>query len=198
VVHLVRHGEVHNPDSIRYGQLAGFRLSSRGQSQARAAAAHLRSLRPAMIASSPLERAVETAEIIERELALGKLVTDRRLIESKTEFDGLPKLAVLWPQMWPRFRDPFTPSWGEPFTSIASRMRAAIDDVRAAHAGSSIVLVSHQAPIWVTRQSYTSIGPPWLSRMRCRHASITSLHFVDGRFDRSTYWAPSRLSMLFR
>jgi hypothetical protein len=34
--------------------------------------------------------------------------------------------------------------------------------------------------------------------MRCTHASITSLHFDRDRFVRSTYWAPSRLSMLFR
>ena len=27
VVHLVRHGEVHNPEKVLYGRLPGFRLS---------------------------------------------------------------------------------------------------------------------------------------------------------------------------
>src|SRR5690606_42013285 len=30
-VHLLRHGEVHNPDGILYGRLPGYRLSDRGQ-----------------------------------------------------------------------------------------------------------------------------------------------------------------------
>ena len=191
VVHLIRHGEVYNPAGIRYGQLAGFRLSARGRWQARAAAGHLRSLRHprTMIVSSPLERAVETAEVLASELGLPPLTTDARLIEPRTEFDGLPKLAVLWPKMWPRFRDPFRPSWGEPFADIARRMRGAIDEHRRAHGDAAIVFVSHQSPIWITRHAYDAHGPPWLSRVRCSPASITTLHFVDGRYARSSYWA---------
>ena len=34
VVHLLRHGEVHNPDKILYGRIAGFRLSDNGRDQA--------------------------------------------------------------------------------------------------------------------------------------------------------------------
>ena len=38
-VHLVRHGEVHNPDRILYGRLPGYRLSELGQEMARVVAA---------------------------------------------------------------------------------------------------------------------------------------------------------------
>ncbi|MDB4956787.1 MAG: Phosphoglycerate mutase [Myxococcales bacterium] len=199
VVHLIRHGQVYNPEDIRYGQLAGFRLSSRGCQQARAAASYLQSLgRPiASIVSSPLQRATETAKIIGDALAL-PFVTDQRLIESATQFDGLPRLAMLSPKLWPKLWNPFRPSWGESFDSIASRMRAAIDEALAAHAGSSIVFVSHQAPIWITRHSYEASGPPWLSRVRCTQASVTSLLFTGKQFDRSTYWAPTTLRPLVR
>ena len=38
-VHVVRHGEVHNPDGILYGRLPGFRLSDTGRAQAAGRAA---------------------------------------------------------------------------------------------------------------------------------------------------------------
>ena len=34
VVHVLRHGEVHNPDGILYGRIPGFRLSDNGRDQA--------------------------------------------------------------------------------------------------------------------------------------------------------------------
>ena len=104
VVHLIRHGEVHNPAGLRYGQLAGYRLSSRGRWQARAAARHVRSLGdlPRVIVSSPLERAVETATVLAAELGLPAPATDARLIEPPNELDGLPRTAFLWPWMWRR------------------------------------------------------------------------------------------------
>jgi hypothetical protein len=38
IVHLVRHGEVANPDRILYGRIPGFHLSDDGQMMAKAAA----------------------------------------------------------------------------------------------------------------------------------------------------------------
>ena len=35
IVHMMRHGEVHNPDAILYGRLPGFHLSDTGRAQAR-------------------------------------------------------------------------------------------------------------------------------------------------------------------
>ena len=40
-IHLIRHGEVHNPDHVVYADLDGFGLSELGRQQARAAAARL-------------------------------------------------------------------------------------------------------------------------------------------------------------
>lgn len=186
-IHLVRHGEVYNPDYIRYGRLPGFRLSERGRVQAEAAARQLRAADA--IISSPLERAVETAEIIARTVG-GSLALDDRLIEARSEFDGLRKTAFLAPRHWPRLRNPTRPSWGEPYAEVAIRMRVAIELAREAHGGGSVVLVSHQSPIWIARRSYESSAPPWLRRMRCSPASITTLVFVGARFASEQYWAP--------
>src|SRR5699024_4639722 len=40
-VHLVRHGEVHNPERILYGRLPGYRLSERGEQMASLVGEHL-------------------------------------------------------------------------------------------------------------------------------------------------------------
>ena len=34
VVHLLRHGEVHNPEGVLYGRLPGYRLAERGERMA--------------------------------------------------------------------------------------------------------------------------------------------------------------------
>jgi broad specificity phosphatase PhoE len=63
-VHLVRHGAVHNPQGIHYGRLPGYRLSEEGARQAAAAAAALKDQPLSAIYSSPLERAMQTAQAI--------------------------------------------------------------------------------------------------------------------------------------
>jgi broad specificity phosphatase PhoE len=192
VVHLVRHGEVANPDKLRYGQLIGFPLSTRGREQARLAAERLRGVGPvAALVSSPLERAIETATVLR--LALDRddeLVLDDRLIEARSMFDGIPRLAVMRPWHWWKLWNPWRPSWGEPFASVTQRMLAAVTALRAAWPGGAIVAVSHQSPIWLTRQALESTPPPWRSRMRCAHASITSLRFSADRYLGYDYWAP--------
>jgi broad specificity phosphatase PhoE len=191
VVHLVRHGKVHNPDNVRYGRAPGFHLSTLGCEQAREAGQWLRAQPIAGVVSSPLERAVETAEIIARELGIAAVGRDDRLIEAHNELDGLHRYAFLNPLRWGQLRNPFKPSWGEPFVDIAARMRAAIDELRDAHAGEQVVAVAHQAPIWIVRQSYERRGPPWLGRVHCTQGSVTSLRFDGDAYSGYSYWAPS-------
>ena len=192
VVHLIRHGKVHNPANVRYGRAPGFHLSELGREQARAAGVRLRTEGRSLAAfvSSPLERAVETAALIAGELAIAPATLDERIIEAHNRFDGLHRWAMLQPWRWPRLWNPFRPSWAEPFAEIAARMRAAIDELCARHEGAAVALVSHQAPIWIARQAFERAGPPWLSAVRCTHASITSLRFDGGRYLGHTYWAP--------
>ena len=61
VVHLLRHGEVHNPERILYGRLPGFGLSDLGVRQAEQVAAYLRDHDVVHVVSSPLLRAQQTA-----------------------------------------------------------------------------------------------------------------------------------------
>lgn len=179
IVHLLRHGEVHNPKGILYGRLPGFRLSVRGQAQARAAAGSLAEHDVAAVIASPMLRAQETAAPIAERHNLG-VSTDENLIESANAFEGLRVSvgdgALRKPRHWAKLRDPFTPSWGEPYLQIAHRMLAAVNKARADAAGHEAVLVSHQLPIWTLRRFLQGQRLWHDPRGRqCAVASLTSL-----------------------
>jgi len=70
VVHVLRHGEVHNPSKILYGRLPGYKLSELGRQMATAAAKALAERDVTYVVSSPLERAQETAEPIAAQFKL--------------------------------------------------------------------------------------------------------------------------------
>ena len=88
IVHLVRHGEVHNPDRILYGRLPGYRLSERGRNMAHATAVDLVDHDVVYLAASPLQRAQETARPFAEKLGL-EVQTDERIIEAGNDLQGL-------------------------------------------------------------------------------------------------------------
>lgn len=212
IVHLVRHGKVHNPDDLLYGCLPGYRLAASGRAMADAVASALYRAPAAAgagtgdpvhrighLAASPLQRAQETAAPLAR--LLGRSVTtDDRLIEAGNAFEGtrvaLNRATLLNPRTWSRMRNPFTPSWGEPYLQIAHRMLAAVyaavDAVERAPGSREAVLVSHQLPI-VTVRRYLLGQHLWHDprKRQCSVASVSSLTFVDGVFDRLDYTEPA-------
>lgn len=196
-VHLLRHGEVHNPDGVLYGRLPGYRLSDRGQAMAKIVADHLAGTGRDVtrVVASPLQRAQETAAPVVQAFGL-ELATDDRIIEAANRFEGMQVAdgggALRSPRNWPHLWNPFLPSWGEPYTQQVARMRAAVEDARKAAEGHEIVLVSHQLPVWVTRRSFED-GQLWHDprRRQCNLASLTSLHFEDDRFVGLHYTEPA-------
>lgn len=193
VVHLVRHGEVENPTKVLYGRLPGFSLSARGREMAEAVAACLTEFDVALVRSSPLERARETAEPLARATGV-EVVVDDRLVESSNVLQGRVVGARAFgdPRLWWLLRDPLTPSWGEPYQAVAERMLAACSDAAAAAAGRHAVLVSHQLPIVVARRRVEG-RPLWHrpDRRLCALASVTSLHYREGEVVAVEYREPA-------
>ena len=155
VVHVLRHGEVHNPDGVLYGRLPGFRLSERGRDQADIVAKALADADLAVVIASPLQRAQETATPVATGHGLD-IRTDDRLIEAGNTFEGGPigvgDGVLRHPSYWWRLRDPFTPSWGEPYREIAERMLAVVHEARELATGREALCVSYQLPIWTLRR----------------------------------------------
>ena len=194
-VHLLRHGEVHNPEGVLYGRLPGFRLSDDGRAMAVAAAEAVRGRDVAEVVSSPLLRAQQTSEPIAAVFGL-TTGTDERLVESANHFEGktfgVGDGALRRPANWPHLVDPFTPSWGEPYVEVAQRMLAAVHDVRDRVAGHEAVCVSHQLPIWTVRR-FVEGRRLWHrpDRRQCGLASLTSLVFEGSQLVQVDYREPA-------
>jgi len=182
LVHLVRHGEVHNPEGVIYGRLPGYHLSTAGQLMAEKTGGYLADRDIAVVVSSPLERAVQTAKVIAARHGL-EVEIDERLIESGSAFEGRRIRGakdLLSAELLPLLRNPFRPSWGEPFNDVATRMLAAARDASAAAGGREAVCVSHQLPIWVARRAvedHTLWHRP--DRRECALASVTTFRYDD-------------------
>ena len=195
IVHLLRHGEVHNPGKILYGRLPGFRLSDAGIGMAEKAAGWFAGRDVTLLVSSPLERAQQTAAPIAEVLSLPVQIDDR-LIEAGNAFEGLRvgvgDGALRQPQHWWKLRNPFRPSWGEPYVEIAARMLAAVEAARDTARGHEAVLVSHQLPIWTLRlhlEGRRYVHDP--RRRQCGLASVTSVSYDGDRMDSIAYAEPA-------
>ncbi|WP_442971416.1 histidine phosphatase family protein [Rhodococcus sp. EPR-157] len=198
IVHVLRHGEVHNPKGILYGRLPGFRLSVTGQAQATAVANALAGHDITHVVSSPLQRAQETAGPIAKAHGL-QIAEDENLIEAGNEFEGLRVAvgdgALRRPRHWWKLRDPFTPSWGEPYLQIAHRMLAAVNAARVAAVGHEAVCVSHQLPVWTLRR-FLQGERLWHDprHRQCGLASLTSLVYEGDTLVDIVYSEPAGAS----
>ncbi|MFM8351530.1 MAG: histidine phosphatase family protein [Actinomycetales bacterium] len=196
VVHLLRHGEVDNPQGVLYGRLPGYHLSDLGRQMADRAAEALAKGDLAAVIASPLERAQQTAQPIAASHGL-PIQGEPLIIEADNVFegqrvsvgDGVLRQPATWRHLW----NPFLPSWGEPYNQVAARMVTAIKAARNQVRGREAVLVSHQLPIWVARLSAERRRLWHDPRSRqCNLASLTSLTFEGDRLIAITYTEPAK------
>jgi len=195
VVHLLRHGEVHNPTGVLYGRQPDFHLSDLGREMAETVGAHLADHDVTVVVASSLDRAQETAAPIASAHGIA-ITTDDRVIEADNYFEGktfgVGDGSLRYPKHWPKLINPFKPSWGEPYAMIAERMLAAIADARRSAWGHEAVIVSHQLPVWTVRGKLENRRLWHDPRKReCSLASLTSLVFLGDELESITYSEPA-------
>jgi broad specificity phosphatase PhoE len=196
VVHLLRHGEVYNPEKVLYGRLPGFHLSDLGRQMADRAAAALAGRDLTTVISSPMERAQETATPIAESHGL-PIEIQPLVIEADNVFEGqrvsVGDGVLRQPGTWKHLYNPFRPSWGEPYDEVADRMHAAMDEAREAARGHEAVIVSHQLPIWIARLRAENRRLWHDPRSRqCGLASLTSFTYDGDDLVAIEYTEPSR------
>jgi broad specificity phosphatase PhoE len=200
-IHLVRHGEVHNPDHVVYADLDGFGLSDRGAAQAEAAGAFLRGEPIAAVVHSPLQRAVETAQAIAAACA-ATIEPDPDLTEWLI---GRRWAGVVWEDLPSRFPGeleaylehpadlPFAP---EPIGTVAARMGTAIGAALERHHSGGLVVVSHQDPIQAVRLALTGRELATLQQDKPQHAEVITLLRTDDAtppaWEERSRWAPQQ------
>jgi broad specificity phosphatase PhoE len=195
-VHLMRHGEVFNPDGILYGRLPDFHLSELGRKMAERGAEFFADRDVTAVFASPLDRAQETAAPIAARRGAA-VQTDGRLIEAANFFEG-KKFSVgdgvlKRPSVWIKLYNPFKPSWGEPYVEQVARMKAALEAARDAAAGHEAVCVSHQLPVWISRLA-AEHKPLWHDprKRQCSLASVTSFNYVGTQLVGVEYHEPAK------
>jgi broad specificity phosphatase PhoE len=193
-VHLVRHGEVFNPDGVLYERLPGFALSDHGRTLAQSAVTAIDHTRVTALVVSPLQRTKESVAPWESATKL-TAVEDDRVIEPWNEFRGLNlrggRTLLTRPDLWKFLVNPLRPSWGEPYVDIADRMLAAMWNAADSVESGEVVIVTHQLPISTVHLKLAgqrlAHNP---ARRRCALSSVTSFDVHPTGFVESGYWVP--------
>jgi probable phosphomutase (TIGR03848 family) len=155
LVLFVRHGQTPTTGKVLPGRAPGLHLADAGRAQAEHVATRIAALQSdkrkvAAVYASPLERTRETAAPIAKALGL-RVRRNQGLLEADFgDWTGaeLKKLYKL-PEWRTVQRNPsgFRFPQGESFTEMQARICGAVDRLRAAHPGETVVAVSHADPI---------------------------------------------------
>lgn len=186
-IHLVRHGEVHNPEQILYGRLPRFGLNHRGRQQARRAAEWLNRHSIAALFSSPMLRARQTAQAVIDGHPNLVLHISAWLNEVHTSYTGRPGVKID-----ARGGDIYTGSGDgyEQPPDIIARTAKFCRRVRTRFAGGRVAAVTHGDIIafmvlWasgfeLTPANKTRLLQAGFSAAYPAHASITTLTYRTG------------------
>lgn len=148
-IFFARHGEYQNPHDVVPFRLSGFPLSEHGKNQAELIGKHLKSESIRDLFTSPIERCMETAQIVGRILNLHPNVKDS-IIETGTPLQGLTHAellshAVNYPYDAPQHQQ----EGGETPEDIFKRMSEFVDSLKLMSQRSSHLVISHADPIMI-------------------------------------------------
>jgi broad specificity phosphatase PhoE len=200
-IHLVRHGEVDNPNGVLYGRLPNFALSALGRQMAEATAAELcgSGHNITRLISSPLLRTLQSARPFNLKLNMAVL-QDPRIIEPTNIFEGKKvglETVLKNPSYALRLVNPLRPSWGEPYSKIVKRMISAMRSAWDETQDGEVVMVSHQLPIWTVHLK--AAGKPLFHdprSRRCELSSVTSFEFQGNKLVEVDYRHPAEKLLL--
>lgn len=139
LVYFVRHGEVENPESIKYGRLPGFPLSEVGREEIGKTAAELVDKNIKVIYSSSLLRTKQSAELIETKLKVPLYFDDRLLEFDCGQYQGISEKEYKEKELW-RFG-------GETLEQSGDRIIDFLNFVKSENKYKTIAVVSHEGPI---------------------------------------------------
>lgn len=156
-VFLIRHAECVGNISNRISGRTDFELTDNGRVQAQKLAQKLKKEKIDIIYSSPLKRAVETAEYIATEKNIDNIHIDNGLIEiNYGDCDGLSwdEINYRYPMVWKYWKEiynypVFMPNQEE-FSEVATKMNETIKKIERDNNEKNICIISHGIAI----QSY--------------------------------------------
>ncbi|MFH8768409.1 bifunctional RNase H/acid phosphatase [Streptomyces sp. NPDC017958] len=186
---LLRHGETPLTPQKRFSGSGGTNpsLSDAGREQAhRAAEALARRGTIQTILASPLARTRETAGIVAARLGLDVTIEDGLRETDFGAWEGLTfgEVRERHPDdlnAWLADPEAHPTGGGESFAETATRMETTREKLVAAHAGRTVLLVTHVTPIKTLVRLALGAPPESLFRMELSAASLSAVaYYADG------------------
>lgn len=161
---LCRHGETDWNVEGRYQGQADPPLNATGVAQAHNLVVALRDVGLDLIYSSPLRRAIQTAEIVAEPLRLPVLIEPGLMEIHQGDWQGRlrSEISARDPDIFERWQtEPWTvsPPGGESVVQVQERVNGALDAILEQHGGRCIGVFAHRVPIALIKLRYQGLGP---------------------------------------
>ena len=180
---LLRHATTRTTGKRLGGRKPGFHLDEGGRAQAEAAARRLATLPVTAVYSSPLERTRETATPVAQAHGL-RVRIERGVLEvDYGDWTDLPLAQLRRRALWRTVQQApsrVTFPGGESIRAAQQRAVEATERLAAAHAGETIVLVSHADVIKAVIAHHLGMGLDLFQRLVISPASSSVLVLPDG------------------
>lgn len=198
----MRHADVENPNRVLYGHLPGFPLSALGRAQAIAVGQSLRDRGIRRILHSPLERAQETAQLVNRQLpAPIPLIVEPALIEAAIGhyLQGVPywQIPVRRPKWVLHKMRRGMLQGDESIEQLGDRICQVVMRVAREYPGEVSLCVSHADPIqaaWVLLENRAQTERE-LYRKPVQRAGMLDIVLEADRVISVTYVAPPKVAV---
>jgi probable phosphomutase (TIGR03848 family) len=176
---LIRHATNDlQKDGVLAGWTPGVRLNQAGRAQAQALARRLAVVKIEAVYTSPLERALETAEIIAAPHKLPVVARDGLGEVRFGRWTGEPLEKLRRRRLWRAVQ--FAPSTmrfpgGESFTETQTRIVTELEHLRAQHPKQTVAVVTHADVIKAAVAHYAGLHLDLFQRLVIGSASLTVL-----------------------
>lgn len=181
--YLLRHATNPWVGSALAGRLAGVHLNDEGRRQAADLPRRFAGAGIDAIYSSPLDRAIETAQPLARDRGLEVLLRPCLIEVDPGSWAGHEFTALEQDPVWRRYNSfrssTRPPRRGELMTEVATRMVDQMEELRAEHAGGHVVLVSHGDVIKVAVAHYAGVPIDLMQRIEISPASVSIVQLAD-------------------
>lgn len=201
IVLMVRHGQNDYIGKRLAGRLPGVHLNNEGQRQAQTLAQALKELPITAIYSSPLERAIETAQPLSEAKSLPVLINQALLEVDFGEWTGMTQQEMESQPLWHTVQK--NPSemrfpGGESFYEAQERLRTGLNEIIMRYDTNEIIACfSHSDAIKLAITSALSISINTFQNLIINPASVSILNLTTKRNDLvCTNWQPSLASSL--
>lgn len=181
---LIRHGENEYVKTGKMaGRLPGVHLNQRGRQQAADLAEALKDVPLKAIYSSPLERAMETAEPLTAGRKLEIQLRPDLMDNDIGKWQGRSLKALSRMKKWKIVQQApsrFTFPEGESFLQTQTRVASCLDEIAARHKPKDIVVaVFHADPIKLAVAHYLGMPLDHFQRLACDTGSVTALYISE-------------------